>query len=422
MFMNEDTFQSQYGDMYYQTLENAKAYVSAPESLLAEIESEKAEKKSNKLYAPAPDLFAYRMTLYRGFIRYPERLKNFVVSKNEPRSKTRSFIPPILDLEPNSRCNFRCIMCQVSEWEKGKRADDLTYDDFVAFMEKHPYFTEIKLHGMGEPLMHKHYMDMVQYLTERDVWVRTTVNGSLLHLRDNYRRLIDAGIGEVQTSFDGATKEVFEEIRRNSNFERVVDNLTLLNAYANGKDRLYTRMWVLVQQRNRHQLFEFVELAKKMGFRRLTFSISLNDWGQEDWHTKNRELQAYQGLTTEEEETLLEISQRDGIDISVWYQADKYSVEHVDTLCPWVFDRPYVSSDMRVVPCAMIANPEILDLGDAHNLSETWNSSQYQAFRQAHLDGKIPECCRHCYHWEEDSTDADRSVSQAFELPIAYPK
>ncbi len=167
-----------------------------------------------------------------------------------------------MDIEPNSRCNFRCIMCQVSEWENGKRSEDMTLEQLQAFIESQPGLTEVKLHGMGEPLMHPRYIEMVRYLVERDLWVRTNTNSSLLHARDNYRRLIDAGIGEIQTSVDGATKEVFEKIRRRSNFEQVVSNLTLLNRYANTKDRPYTRMWVVVQEYNRHQIFEFVYREK----------------------------------------------------------------------------------------------------------------------------------------------------------------
>ena len=131
--------------------------------------------------------------------------------------------------------------------------------------------------------------------------MRTVISGSLLHIRHHIERLIDSGVGEVQTSFDGANKEVFESIRRKSNFEKVVENFTNLNKYANQMDRPYTRMWVVLQQKNRHQLFDFVELAKKMEFRRLTFSLSIGDWGQDSWKDKTEELQAI-SFSEEEEQ------------------------------------------------------------------------------------------------------------------------
>ena len=301
-----------------------------------------------------------------------------------------------MDIEQNSRCNFRCTMCQVSAWERGKRAEDMPFDQFKDFIDSVPTLTEVKLHGMGEPLLHKDFIAMVRYLVDKDIWVRTTVNGSLLHARDNYKKLIDAGIGEVQTSFDGANKEVFEKIRRKSNFERVVNNLTLLNEYANTKDRPYTRMWVVVQRYNRHQIFDFVELALKMKFKRLSFSMSLNDWGQDQWYDNNESLQP-DPLTDKEKSTLLQMSQSSGLDISLWEQADTYKTAPQAVLCPWIFGRSYIGSDLRIAPCSIIGNPDVADLGDARNFTHEWNGDSYRTFRQAHLEGRIPRCCQQCY-------------------------
>ena len=407
MLISEEAFQREYGHRYQKALREAEGYVADPARLRAEIKvAEKAIDRS-QLRVPAPDPYAYRMMCYRGFARFPERLKNFTIAQNEPRAAVRSFLPFLMDVEPASRCNFRCIMCTVSGWEKGKRADDLTLEDFEAFLDEHTHLVEMKIQGLGEPLLHRHFIDMIQLAVERYIWVRTTVNGSLLHVRDNCRRLIDSGVGEVQTSFDGATKEVFEKIRRNANFERVVQNFTLLNDYANRKDRLYTRMWVVVQKHNRHQIFEFVELAKQMGFRRLTFSVSLGGWGQDVWQENNQRLQA-QDLTPEEQQRLVEVATREGIDISLW-RSTGYTTNSPEKLCPAVFGRSSVSSDLRLVPCGMLGDPGIVDLGDARNFEEYWNGPTYRAFRQAHLNGKVPKCCRNCYNWDTDAvqTEAD---------------
>lgn len=396
--ISEERFEQLYGEPHRRLLQEAQRYTADPAALREAIESERRQAQAGppRLVFPAPDPYAHRLTLYRGFLRFPERLKNYVVSRHEARATTRSFLPTLMDIEPNSRCNFRCVMCQVSEWENGTRTDDMTLEELQAFIESQPGLTEVKLHGMGEPLLHPRYIEMVRYLVERDLWVRTNTNSSVLHARDNYRRLIDAGIGEIQTSVDGATKEVFEKIRRRSNFEQVVRNLTLLNQYANRQDRPYTRMWVVVQEYNRHQIFEFVELAKRIECRRLTFSLTLNDWGQDQWHAKNAQIQSLD-LSEEERQRLLDLMAREGIEITVWRQATKYSTESPDTLCPWVFGRPYISCDLRVVPCSMIANPDVMDLGDATDFEQVWNGPAYQAFRQSHLDGNIPQHCRHCY-------------------------
>lgn len=396
MLLSEQEFERLYGAGYRQALQEAQDIIAHPEALKARLAQEQPEAGPRQLRTPAPYPYAYRLTLAKGFVRFPERLKNYVVAQREARTPTRSFLPTIMDIEPNSRCNFRCVMCQVSEWPNGTRTDDMTLEELQAFIAQQPGLTEVKLHGMGEPLLHPRYIDMVRFLVEQDLWVRTNTNSSVLHARDNYRRLIDAGIGEIQTSVDGATKEVFEKIRRQSNFDVVVTNLTLLNEYANMKDRPYTRMWVVVQEYNRHQIFEFVELAKRIGCRRLTFSLSLNDWGQEPWHAKNGSIQAAD-LSDEERGRLLDIMDREGIEITVWRQATKYSWDKPESLCPWVFSRPYITCDERIVPCSMIANPDVFELGDARDFANVWNGPAYQEFRRQHLEGRIPTHCQLCY-------------------------
>jgi pyrroloquinoline quinone biosynthesis protein E len=52
---------------------------------------------------------------------------------------------------------------------------------------------------------------------------------------------------------------------------------------------------------------------------------------------------------------------------------------------------------MRYVPCCIIGNPEVSDLGDARKLTEAWNGAAVKAFREDHLAGRIPEVCKSCY-------------------------
>ena len=396
MLMSDQEFEQRYGQAYQEHLKRAQYYLSNPVKLKEDILSKRKLKEGKGLTFPEPDQFAYRSMRYRAFVKNPDRLKNYILAENEEYSKNVSFLPYIIDIEPNSRCNFRCIMCQVSDWDRGQRARDMKLEEFKDLIDKNPQLIEVKLQGMGEPLMHKDFINMIEYARERNIWVRTVINGSLLHVRNHVERLIDSGVGEILASVDGANKEVFETIRRNSDFERVVENFTSLNRYANRKDRPYTRMWVVLQQQNRHQILDFIELAKKMEFRRLTLSISLGDWGQDIWKERKLGIQAM-SFTKEEEEQLLEMAKAKDIDISIWNISNKYSSESLDSLCAWPFKRTMISSDMKVGPCCMIGNPDIATLGDGNDIAKTWDSEVYQSFRENHISGNIPKYCENCY-------------------------
>jgi len=68
----------------------------------------------------------------------------------------------------------------------------------------------------------------------------------------------------------------------------------------------------------------------------------------------------------------------------------------------WPFERAYISSDMRVVPCCIIGNPEVSDLGDAQEFDKVWTNEAMEQFRRDHLEGRIPTECRSCYESDGD--------------------
>ena len=218
------------------------------------------------LPTPYRDQALYRAVVDAGFEAFPERRANHARYKIAKRGESIDYLPVQLDIENVSRCNFRCTMCQVSSWEQGQRAEDMTLDDFRNLIDEQIGLLEIKLQGMGEPLMAGDvFFDMIKYARQRQIWVRATVNGSLLHLKDNYKKLIDSDICELHVSIDGATKNTFESIRHGSRFEMVTRNAKRLNDYAKQVGKHRTRMWSVIQEINYHELDALVELGGAAG-------------------------------------------------------------------------------------------------------------------------------------------------------------
>lgn len=91
-----------------------------------------------------------------------------------PRPLTR-----IHQIEPSSRCNLRCRYCPHPKMQRPK--DDMEMSVFERTMEWVEYFvaqpdsnqTELSLTGLGEPLLHPNFVDMVKL-------VRQVFNGKLL--------------------------------------------------------------------------------------------------------------------------------------------------------------------------------------------------------------------------------------------------
>lgn len=307
-------------------------------------------------------------------------------------------LPIKIDYEVSNHCNYRCTMCLMSEIGNN-RPENMSLKDFKESIDMQYGVIEVKLQGLGEPLLNPDFFKMVDYAVANNIWVRTTTNASLLHLDENYKKIIDAGIGEIQVSIDGAKKDTFESIRRGSDFYQVVDNCKKMNEYAHSKGEQWrTSCWMLVQKENINEVEDILELAAEMKFTRLTYSIAISDWGKENWAEINNKKEVSGLFTDEFAEKLVKRGIELGITVTFWDGKDKYVYdERRDKICSWIFSRAFISSDTRIVPCCVISDSNTCDMGNAHSFISEWNSKKYQEFRQMHLDGKIPKICLNCY-------------------------
>ena len=356
---------------------------------------------------PAAGTEAYVRERGLALARSPECLANYQRYQAFKRRGTQlDYLPVKLDIENVSRCNFRCTMCTVSDWHRGQRAADLKLDAFKRLIDEQIGLVEIKLQGLGEPTMQRDdYFAMIRYARAKHIWVRTTTNASLLHLKDNYRKMIDSDVNEVQISIDGATKEVFESIRRDSLFERVKSNCKLINAYSREVGVERTKMWTVVQRANWHQLEDLVDVAAELGFTNQVFSLDVSDWGTARWHELNGAVDVESELDHARLYRLIDRGKERGVRVRFWVVTQKFDTDSPDKVCGWPFERAFVSSDLRVVPCCIISNPDTLQIGPQisaeHSLTEIWYGKDYREFRQAHLEGRIPDACKGCYKCRE---------------------
>jgi pyrroloquinoline quinone biosynthesis protein E len=354
--------------------------------------------KDLKFPKPSPAK-EYNETISKGLELFPQREENYKKYKAFKKDSANvDFLPIKMDIENVSRCNLSCQMCQVITFEGQKRAEDLSLEDFKNIIDEQIGLVEIKLQGLGEPLLQKEFFEMVKYATSKSIWVRSTTNATLLHKKDNYKKLVDCGIGEVQISVDGATKESYESIRHKSNFELVKENCKLINDYCDLKGVDKTRMWCLLQKENLKDLFDIPYLAKELGFKRATISLDVNGWGNDEWEDINSKKKVSTLVTQDDIDKLLKIAEEIDLDLTFWDITSKYTK---DNICSWPFERAFVSSDKKVVPCCMIGNPDVLTLGEYDDFKEIWYGKVYNDFRQTHIDFNIIDICKYCYSFKE---------------------
>lgn len=160
--------------------------------------------------------------------------------------------------ECTQQCNYRCIHCYS---ESGGRinAPKLPWSAVKKFIDElSEHGVEFLCIGGGEPLMYKNIYKVLDYCRKQKVMVEMTTNASLLDQRA-VKKLKAAGLKFIQISIDGASKETYEKIRRNGNFEKMLQNIKNLSQY------FTVSICTVVTKLNIKEINDLITLSKSIG-------------------------------------------------------------------------------------------------------------------------------------------------------------
>ncbi len=130
-----------------------------------------------------------------------------------------------LYIEITTACNLDCQMCVRRFWDEPVGSMLLeTFSELMAQLGQFPTPPAIHLSGYGEPMFHDDFLEIVRQAKATGARVEMTTNGLLL-TADKAIALIDLGLDRLVVSIDGMTPESYEDIRVESSFEQVMENL-----------------------------------------------------------------------------------------------------------------------------------------------------------------------------------------------------
>ena len=121
-------------------------------------------------------------------------------------------LPKYLQIEPVGQCNLRCQMCPIQFRKDGPPYGPpafMAFDTFTRLIDQLPTLEELHLQGLGEPMMHPRFFDMVAYAARKGIQVTTNSNLTLLNPA-RAERCVTSGLAEVHASLDGASAETYE--------------------------------------------------------------------------------------------------------------------------------------------------------------------------------------------------------------------
>jgi MoaA/NifB/PqqE/SkfB family radical SAM enzyme len=313
---------------------------------------------------------------------------------------------PILILFPHSRCNCRCLMCDI--WRATTSAE-------LAAVEVAGWLAEWRRLGVrrivlsgGEALMHSHLWELCDQLRAADIGITLLSTGLLLrrHAAELVRRCDD-----VVVSLDGP-RELHNQIRNIPRaYEKLAEGVAAVKA---ADSRVLVTGRCTVQRSNFRSLRATVAAAHELGLDRISFlaaDVSSEAFNRPDGWSEERvgqvalELDDLPQLAAEIDalerersadfasgyiaESALKLRRR----LSTYYAALHGQADFFPNDCnaPWVSS--VIESDGTVRPCFF--QPPLGNIRQTGSLEAILNGPEAIAWRQG-LDTRRDAICRKC--------------------------
>jgi len=263
---------------------------------------------------------------------------------------------------------------------------------------------------MGEPLVYKHFDEIIKMCHEFGVFLNLTTNGTFpIKGAEEWAKLIVPVTTDVKISWNAATKETQEKIMLFTNWEKVLANLKtfirIRDEHAEkGGNRCRVTLQMTFLQTNVSELADIVKLATDLGVDRIkghhlwahfpeikNLSMRRNVEAINEW---NEAVKAAQKTASE---NLLPNGKRILLENIFSLDKDSYKELTPGGVCPFLGKEAWINTEGRFSPCCA-PDKQRLELGYFGNigdksLPEIWKSETYQKLQNTYLTKPLCISC-----------------------------
>lgn len=206
--------------------------------------------------------------------------KSGVLRLEERAYKSIKPFPEVVALGYDSSCNLSCSTCRKElHFARGEELETVNKITEIVKRDYLPGCRFLILAGNGEVFASPAYRSIYKSNECRPQFIRLLSNGMLFN-QTNWEHFVNEHTKKIMltVSVDAATKETYESIRRNGNFDILKRNMELASELRKRGELCYFRMNFVVQRENYKEMIPFVEWGEELGVDEVFFTKILN-WG-----------------------------------------------------------------------------------------------------------------------------------------------
>jgi MoaA/NifB/PqqE/SkfB family radical SAM enzyme len=318
-------------------------------------------------------------------------------------------LPDFVQIEPVGRCNLACRMCSVRfRPDAQSSAALIDFDTFTRLVDGFPAIKELHLQGLGEPMMHPRFFDMVHYAVARGILVSTNSNMTLM-TEARAREVVVSGLHELSVSIDAASAAVYEWVRTGASFSKVLRNIKRVVAEKAAQQAAHPhiRIVMVLMRRNLSELADMVRLAARLDIDDVFVQRLCHDFAESSlpaYYRSMRDFVDEEALGDRDEENVeraFAAARTLAHTLKVTLRlppVQKSEPQQGGRRCHWPWRGAYLSYQGVAMPCCMVATPDRAQLGSMarDGVEPVWNGRAYADFRDALESSEPPEICRTC--------------------------
>jgi MoaA/NifB/PqqE/SkfB family radical SAM enzyme len=300
-------------------------------------------------------------------------------------------LPIEIQLEPSSRCNLKCTICNLKTYHS--KHHFLSPTELEKIIRQLKPLKNVNLTGMGESLLNPHFTELLQVLCQNHVPF-TFITNALLLSQSYTKKILPYHPKAIIVSVDSALKSNYEHIRVGASFPRLVTNLkhlARLRKQISPNTQLIINATIIpFHPQALVNAKSVIRLAKQLKFDLVTFQTILNSHSNPQLHL-SKTLPLYQNISLYAQK----------INQSIVLPGINPKIN--SCYYPWIY--PQVTAGGDLLPCCLVPQSgdyqEIIKKYSWGNLfrqsfRSCWNSPKAQQFRNQLNSANPPTPCQLC--------------------------
>ena len=285
------------------------------------------------------------------------KLLNYLVHRYRyevfPNIKEIDDFPPLLQIEPSSVCNFRCVFCFETDTsftnKKNGFMGRMELDLFKKIIDQAEGNIEfLTLASRGEPLICPDFDKMLMYAKDKFLNLKINTNASKLDEKKCHA-ILSSGVKTIVFSADAADEKLYSKLRVNGKLSQVLKNIERF-------------------KKIRETEYKDTKIISRVSGVKFT-----NEQNEDEM------FKLWNGL----------VDQVVFVNYNPWENTYDKSANKIETACSDLWRRMFIWWDGNTNPCD-VDYKSTLSVGNfkKNSISSLWRSEKYNFYRKKHFSKK----------------------------------